>query len=92
MATKTQLISFISGSNTGIGLAVATALARDHGHHVIIGSRNSSAGAEAAKSITDKGYSASSVKLDLASDEDIATAVKYVEENFGRLDVLINNA
>jgi len=92
MSSSTQRIALISGSNTGIGLAIATSLARDHGHHVIICSRNAGAGAEAAKSITDLGFSASSVKLDLLSDEDISAAVQYVQETFGRLDVLVNNA
>jgi NAD(P)-dependent dehydrogenase (short-subunit alcohol dehydrogenase family) len=89
---SSQRIALISGSNTGIGLAVATSLAHDHSHHVIICSRNAAAGAQAAKSITDAGSSASSIKLDLASDDDIAAAVKHVEDEFGHLDVLVNNA
>ncbi|KAF2649116.1 short chain dehydrogenase [Lophiostoma macrostomum CBS 122681] len=79
-------------ANQGIGLATAKALARDHGHHVIIGSRNADAGNKAAEEIRVAGHSASSVQLDLASDDSIAAAVKTVEKEFGKLDVLINNA
>jgi NAD(P)-dependent dehydrogenase (short-subunit alcohol dehydrogenase family) len=90
MSDKT--ITLISGANQGIGLATATALARDHGHHVIIGSRNSEAGAKVAKSLTDKGYAASSVQLDLTVESSINAAANYVAKTFGHLDVLINNA
>ena len=90
-ATKT--ITFVTGANTGIGLAVATSLARDHGHHVIIGSRNLGAGENAAAALVDQGYSASCVQLDLSSDESITAAVGQVEREFGGvLDVLVNNA
>ena len=83
-------ITLITGANQGIGLAAAKALARDHGHHVIIGSRNADAGAKAAEEIRADGHAASSVQLDLGSDESIAAAVKTIDEQFGRLDVLIS--
>lgn len=85
-------ITLISGANQGIGLATATTLAKQHGHHVIIGSRNVDAGAKAAKALKDEGFSASSVQLDLTSDLSISDAVDTIEQRFGRLDVLINNA
>lgn len=91
--TLDKTIVLISGANTGIGLAVAKKLAKEQpNYHVIIGSRNEAAGVEAAKSLSSEGASVSSAQLDLTSDESIATSVKYVESNFGRLDVLINNA
>lgn len=92
MTSSTQTIALISGANTGIGLAVASQLAKVHGYHVIIGSRQASAGASAAQLIIEEGYSASSVQLDLNSDDSIAAAVKYIDTTFGHLDVLINNA
>ena len=85
-------IALITGANTGIGLEVATQLARNHSYHVIIGSRNASAGETVAKDLEAQGFSASSVHLDLVSDESIAAAVNTVEKDFGVLDVLINNA
>ncbi|KIW67838.1 hypothetical protein PV04_07062 [Phialophora macrospora] len=91
MASVKRTVAFITGANTGIGLAVATKLA-DHGYHVIIGSRNAEAGRQAAAGIVANGSLASSVQLDVTSDESIAAAVSWIEREFGVLDVLINNA
>lgn len=85
-------IALISGANAGIGLATATLLARDHGFHVIIGSRKADAGQNVAASLAADGYSASSVQLDILSDESITAAIGRIEQEFGVLDVLINNA
>ncbi|KAJ9602064.1 hypothetical protein H2200_013424 [Cladophialophora chaetospira] len=85
-------IALISGANVGIGNAVATKLAKDHGFHVIIGSRNAATGQEAAAKLTREGLLASSVQLDIVSDESITAAIGWIEREFGVLDVLINNA
>jgi NAD(P)-dependent dehydrogenase (short-subunit alcohol dehydrogenase family) len=92
MTTTQKPIVLISGGNAGIGLAVATQLAKDHGYHVIIGSRNEAAGNEVATALEADGFAASSVQLDLTSDKSIEAAVSWIEQNFGVLDVLINNA
>ncbi|KAF2004893.1 carbonyl reductase [Amniculicola lignicola CBS 123094] len=85
-------ITLISGGNAGLGLATAKRLTKEHNHHVIIGSRNAEAGAEVAAELQAEGHSASTVQLDLESDASIAAAAKTIEEKFGRLDALINNA
>lgn len=92
MTPAKKTIALVSGSNAGIGLAVATQLAKDHGYHVIIGSRNEAAGKEVAAALVVEGYAASSVQLDLSSDDSIAAAVDWIEHEFGVLDVLVNNA
>ena len=87
-----KTVALISGANCGIGLAVATQLTKDHGYHVIIGSRKAAAGEEVVAALVADGYSASSVQLDISSDESIAAATSWIEREFGVLDVLINNA
>jgi NAD(P)-dependent dehydrogenase (short-subunit alcohol dehydrogenase family) len=92
MAATKKTVALISGANAGIGLAVATQLAKDHGYHVVIGSRNEAAGKEVAKELVANGFAASSVQLDLSSDKSIEAAVSSIEQEFGVLDVLVNNA
>lgn len=90
--TQARQIILVTGANTGIGFAVAQQLARHPENHVIIGSRNETSGAAAVKALTEEGHSASFVQLDLDSDESINAAAREIEEAYGRLDVLINNA
>ena len=88
-----SVVILITGGNTGIGFGIASRLAKElPKSHVIIGSRVAAAGEAAASSLASLGHSVSSVQLDLRSDESIAAAVKHIETNYGRLDVLINNA
>ncbi|MCJ1280242.1 hypothetical protein MMC21_008069 [Puttea exsequens] len=87
-----QTVALISGANSGIGLAVATQLTKDHGYHVIVGSRKVAAGEKIVAALVADGYSASSVQLDISSDESITGATSWIEREFGVLDVLINNA
>ncbi|RFU27334.1 hypothetical protein B7463_g8992, partial [Scytalidium lignicola] len=86
-------IVLITGANRGIGFGTARKLIQEHpGYHVIIGSRDASQGAKSAAELSSEGLSASSVQLDITDDDSIMTARDYVEREFGRLDVLINNA
>ncbi|TVY47497.1 Carbonyl reductase [NADPH] [Lachnellula occidentalis] len=92
MAVTDKTIVLISGANQGIGAAVATALAKEHKYHVIIGSRNIENGQKVASQLKSEGFSADSVQLDLHSDDSIAAAAAYLTKTYGHLDVLINNA
>ncbi|KAL2870576.1 uncharacterized protein BJX67DRAFT_377930 [Aspergillus lucknowensis] len=85
-------IALITGANQGIGRATAESLASTHNYHVIIGSRNASAGELVASTLRAAGHAASSLQLDLTSEESIQSAVATIEHDFGHLDVLINNA
>lgn len=92
MSKENTTIALVTGANKGIGRAVAIQLARDHGYTVIIGSRQVAAGEALASELQSQGYQASSVQLDLSSDASIGKVVNTIDEQYGRLDVLINNA
>src|SRR5215813_2352130 len=81
-------VALITGANQGIGLEIAKELAA-HGLTVLVGSRNFEKGEDAAKSI---GPDAHAIQLDVTDQASITAAAERIRKEFGRLDVLINNA
>lgn len=81
-------VALVTGANKGIGLQIAKDLTT-HGLTVLIGSRNMENGEEAARSI---GADAHALQLDVTNQASIAAAVERIRVEFGRLDVLVNNA
>lgn len=88
--SSARKIALITGANKGIGLETARQL-HAQGITVILGSRDLARGEHAAKGIATDG-TARAIKLDVSSEADRSEAVAYVEKEFGRLDILINNA
>jgi NAD(P)-dependent dehydrogenase (short-subunit alcohol dehydrogenase family) len=81
-------IFLVTGANQGVGLQVAKELATK-GIIVLVGSRNLARGEEAVKTI--KG-DARALQLDVTDQASIAAASERIRKEFGRLDVLVNNA
>src|SRR5450432_2791163 len=81
-------VALVTGANQGIGFQIAKELAA-HDFTVLVGSRNFEKGETAAKSI---GAAAHAVQLDVTDHASIAAAAERIRKEFGRLDVLINNA
>ena len=84
------MIALVSGSNRGIGFAVAKGLLQA-GHTVIISSRNSSDGEAALKELASLG-DAHYHQLDITDEASVGAMLQYVKSTFGRLDILVNNA
>jgi NAD(P)-dependent dehydrogenase (short-subunit alcohol dehydrogenase family) len=85
----------LPGGNNGIGFDTSYALAAaSPNNHVIIGSRSLAKGEQALKDIQARNPAGtlSVVQLDVTDDSSIASAAKQVETEFGKLDVLVNNA
>lgn len=94
MASEKTIV-LITGANGGIGFETALLLATSSpSYHVIIGSRSTEKGEAALKSIQSHNPSGtlSVVQLDVTSEESLSSAYSSISEEFGRLDVLINNA
>lgn len=85
---KNKQVALVTGANQGIGLQIAKDLA-SHGFTVLVGSRNLERGEAAAKSIDGD---ARALQLDVTDQTSITAAAERVRDEFGRLDILINNA
>jgi NAD(P)-dependent dehydrogenase (short-subunit alcohol dehydrogenase family) len=87
----TERVALVTGGNRGLGLATARRLARA-GDHVLVGSRDKTAGEAAAEELSRAGLRVDVVQLDVTDPESVRRAAATVDETFGRLDVLVNNA
>ena len=81
-------VALVTGANQGIGLQIAKDLVA-HGFTVLVGSRNFERGEAAAKEV---GPDAHALQLDVTDQASITAAAKRVQSEFGRLNVLIQNA
>ncbi|MFD2138341.1 SDR family NAD(P)-dependent oxidoreductase [Novosphingobium resinovorum] len=85
---KEKMIALVTGANKGLGLQVAKELVH-HGYIVLVGSRDLANGQDAAIEI---GEGAIAIQLDVTDAASIAAASNRINEEFGKLDVLVNNA
>ncbi|WP_375784607.1 SDR family oxidoreductase [Bradyrhizobium sp. Pha-3] len=81
----------ITGASSGIGEATATLLAAN-GAHVVIGARRTDRLKALAETIAAAGGSVRMRALDVVSRQDTQAFVDYAKEQFGRVDVMVNNA
>jgi NAD(P)-dependent dehydrogenase (short-subunit alcohol dehydrogenase family) len=88
MTMQHQRIALVTGANQGVGLQVAKELVAK-GITVLVGSRNFERGAAAAKDI---GPGAIALQFDVTDRASIGAAAEHIRTEFGRLDLLVNNA
>jgi 2-hydroxycyclohexanecarboxyl-CoA dehydrogenase len=88
MTKLTDKIAIVTGSGRGIGRAIAEKLAAE-GATVVVTDIDEATTKETAEAI---GGSAIGVRTDVTSRESVEAMVEQVREQFGRIDVLVNNA
>jgi NAD(P)-dependent dehydrogenase (short-subunit alcohol dehydrogenase family) len=91
MSKTTGKIALITGANKGIGLETAKQLGK-LGVTILVGARDLATGEAAAEVLRGMGVDARAIKQDVVNEADRAATAKLIEQEFGRLDILINNA
>jgi len=90
--TESQKVALVTGSATGIGRACALRFAENEFHVVVNYSRSESEARETQRLIEGCRVRSLLVQCDVASDAAVRDMLRSVEREFGRLDVLVNNA
>jgi len=88
--SETKIV-LITGASSGIGEAVALDLA-GAGHIVIVGARRADRLQDLVSRIEASGGTARAHRLDVTSRDDFASVVSATLGEFGRIDVIVNNA
>lgn len=89
--THSKLVALVTGANKGIGFEIASQLAQA-GVTVLIGARSMERGQAAVDRLATRGLCAKPIAIDLNDASILQVSAQSIEQQFGRLDILINNA
>ena len=89
--TTTQKVAVVTGANRGLGFEASRQLAKK-GYQVILTSRDEAKGKAAAQKLQAEGLNVIFHPLDVTNDESSQKLAEFIREQFGKLDVLVNNA
>ncbi len=89
MTSKTTVL--VTGANKGIGLAICQGFGA-LGWRVGVGARDDGRRSAAVDKLRAEGFDAFGVPLDVTDRESVASAAALLQDQEGRLDVLVNNA
>lgn len=84
-------VAIVTGSARGIGKAIALSLAKER-MNVVVNSRTQEEIDECVNILNSEGNKSIGVLADISKEEGVEKMVKTTLDNFGRIDVLVNNA
>lgn len=91
MTAAEKRVALVTGAGSGIGRAAALAL-QGEGYHVFLTGRREDALQATAAEAQASGGAVHCVPADVASPEEVSRLFQQIQETYGRLDVLFNNA
>ena len=85
-------VALVTGAGTGIGRAIAETFAKEGARVAVNYSRSREAAEEVVAGIRASGGTAIEIGADVAQDSEVRAMIERIDREFGRLDVLVNNA
>jgi enoyl-[acyl-carrier protein] reductase III len=92
MIDLTGKVALVTGASRGIGRACAVRLAEAGADVVVNFVTSQSAAHEVANQIGGLGRRSAVVKADVGESDDVAAMMEFIDERFGKLDILVSNA
>lgn len=92
MSSLMGRVAIVTGASRGIGAAIARRLARDGAIVIITYAHQDSAAAQIVRDIDSRGGEVEAVQADMADLGAVRSLVSETMSNYGRLDILVNNA
>ena len=92
MSEQQKKVALITGGNRGLGLETGRQLGKLGVTTILLGARELAKAEAAAAELKKDGVDARGVKLDVLDAADHSKVAKLIEEEYGKLDILINNA
>ncbi len=89
--TAEKRIALVTGANRGLGFELCRQLAAQD-VTVLLAARSTESGEKAANELRDEDKDVHSLQLDVSDDASIVSAASHIAEQYGRLDILVNNA
>jgi NAD(P)-dependent dehydrogenase (short-subunit alcohol dehydrogenase family) len=84
-------VAIVTGANQGIGEGIAGALTRE-GASVVMVARREKELLQAATAIRDEGGTVATITADISKEADVQRIVQETVDQFGTLDIMVNNA
>jgi 3-oxoacyl-[acyl-carrier protein] reductase len=85
-------VVLVTGASRGIGKAIALLAAENHAHVIVNYNKSEKGASELVDLMHGKGFSASMIKADVSSEDEVKDMFGSIKEKHSRIDVLVNNA
>jgi len=89
--SPTKKIAFITGANKGLGFEICRRLGQ-LGMTILVGTRDKKRGLVAVETLKTEGIDAHSIIIDVTHEPSVDRAAEFIDQEYQRLDVLVNNA